>query len=102
MNALVIADDEFFIRHLPPNCQADLLISLGDMPDSVILAAAELCCPREILAVKGNHDTSTPFPKGVHDLHLKTFTFGGVTFGGFKGSWKFKPRGNYLFEQHEV
>lgn len=101
MKILVIADDEFFIKHLP-DCQADLLISLGDMPDPVILQAAKKCQCREILAVKGNHDSSAPFPEPLHDLHLKTFTFGGVTFGGFCGSWKYKPKGNYLFDQHEV
>ena len=101
MKILIIADDEFFIKRLP-DCQADLLISLGDLPDSVILAAAEKCQCREILAVKGNHDSAAPFPKPIRDLHLKTFTFGGVTFGGCCGSWKYKPKGNYLFEQHEV
>jgi Icc-related predicted phosphoesterase len=35
-------------------------------------------------------------------VHLKTYTFGGLTFGGFCGSWKYKPKGNFLFEQDEV
>ncbi len=102
MKTLVIADDEFFIRRLPPDGRADLLISLGDLPDAVILQAAEKCRCREILAVKGNHDASAPFPAPVRDLHLKCFTFDRVTFGGFCGAWKFKPRGNYLFEQEDV
>jgi len=102
MKALIIADDEYFIKRLPPDCQADVLISLGDMTDAVILAAAEKCQCREILAVKGNHDSSGPFPAPIHDLHLNIFTFGGLTFGGFCGSWKYKPKGHHLFEQHEV
>ena len=102
MKLLLIADDEYFIKKLPPDCSADLLVSLGDLPDSVILAAAEICRPRGVMAVEGNHDSSAPFPAPIHDLHLKTFTFGGLTFGGFCGSWKYKPKGNYLFEQHEV
>ena len=101
MKILVIADDEFFINRLPA-CEADLLISLGDMPDSVILQAAEKCGCREIAALKGNHDSSAPFPEPIRDVHLKTFTFSGVTFGGFCGSWKYKPKGNFLFEQEEV
>jgi uncharacterized protein len=26
----------------------------------------------------------------------------GLTFGGFQWSWKYKPRGNYLYEQNQV
>lgn len=33
---------------------------------------------------------------------MATFQFSGVKFGGFCGSWKYKPRGNYLFEDFEV
>ena len=35
-------------------------------------------------------------------MHLRTFEWGGVTFGGFGGSWKHKPVGHHLFEQSEV
>jgi Icc-related predicted phosphoesterase len=101
MNLLVIADDEFAVRRLPES-RVDILISLGDMPDEVILQTAARCGCREILAVKGNHDSSAPFLPPIRDLHLKTFTFRGLAFGGFCGSWKYKPKGNYLFEQHEV
>lgn len=101
MKILIIADDEFAARRAPET-PVDLLISLGDMPDAIILEAAARCQPAEIFAVKGNHDTGTPFPPPIHDLHLKTFNFEGVTFGGFCGSWKYKPKGNFLFEQEEV
>jgi hypothetical protein len=36
------------------------------------------------------------------DLHLNRVDVLGLTFGGFEGSWKYKPRGNYLYEQDEV
>ncbi len=101
MNLLVIADDESVARSVP-DCQADLLISCGDMPDQVMLQLASRCGCREVLAIKGNHDSSGLFSPPIRDLHLTTFEFGGVTFGGFCGSWKYKPRGNYLFEEHEV
>jgi Icc-related predicted phosphoesterase len=101
MNVLLIADDEFAALKAPA-CSADLLISLGDMPDAVIQQVGTRCGCKEILAVKGNHDSSSPFPPPIRDLHLQTFAFRGVTFGGFCGSWKYKPRGNYLFEQDEV
>ena len=101
MNLLIIADDEFVGRQVP-EVPAELLICCGDLPDDVILEVAAKCTCREILAVKGNHDSSAPFRRPIRDLHLATFNFRGTTFGGFCGSWKYKPRGNYLFEQHEV
>jgi uncharacterized protein len=101
MNLLIIADDEFVGRRVP-ECQTDLLISCGDMPDDIILQVASRCRCQEILAVKGNHDSSAPFRPPIRDMHLATYEFRGVKFGGFCGSWKYKPRGNYLFEQSEV
>ena len=71
MNMLVIADDEFAARRVPEN-QADVLVSLGDMPDSMILEVAQRCRCREIFAVKGNHDSSAPFAPPIRDLHLAT------------------------------
>jgi Icc-related predicted phosphoesterase len=101
MNVLIIADDDSAISQLPEN-RTDLLISCGDLVDLSISRAAARCKCKQILAVKGNHDSSAPFPSPVVDLHLRTFEFDGLRFGGFCGSWKYKPRGNYLFEQSEV
>jgi hypothetical protein len=63
---------------------------------------AERCGCQKILAVKGNHDSSGDFPAPIHDLHLNRVQLRGLWFGGFCGSWKYKPRGNYLFEQDEA
>ena len=101
MNTLIIADDDLVIANLP-EAKVELLISCGDLADAIILRAAERCSCRHILAVKGNHDSSAVFPAPIIDLHLTTFSFNGISFGGFCGSWKYKPRGNYLFEQCEV
>jgi Icc-related predicted phosphoesterase len=101
MTALVIADEDSVIQQLPDN-RADILISLGDLLDVSINRAAARCGCQSIVAVKGNHDSALPFAQPVVDLHLKTFDFGGLRFGGFGGSWKYKPRGHHLFEQYEV
>ena len=101
MNLLIIADDECLGPQIP-DCNTDLLVSCGDLPDPLILEAAKRCHCREVLAVKGNHDSSAPFPAEIRDLHLKLFQFHELTFGGFCGSWKYKPGGNYLFEDTEV
>jgi predicted phosphodiesterase len=82
MTLLIIADDESLGRNIP-DCNADLLVSCGDLPDAVILEAAKRCHCREILAVKGNHDSSGPFPAPIRDLHLNTFEFRGLRFGVF-------------------
>jgi len=101
MNLLIIADDESLGQRIP-DCSADVVVSCGDLPDFLILEAAKRCHCREVLAVKGNHDSSAPFPAPIRDLHMAAFEFRGLRFGGFCGSWKYKPRGNYLFEQSEV
>lgn len=101
MNLLIIADDES-VGSQVPDCTVDVLVSCGDLPDEVILKAAAKCRCRQILAVKGNHDSSAAFPEPIQDLHLKRLQFRGMSFGGFCGSWRYKPRGNYLFEDFEV
>jgi uncharacterized protein len=100
MRVLVIADEEQvdFDREL----RADLLISCGDLSEAFIERVAEMTLCRNILALKGNHDSSAPFPKPIKDLHLAVHTVSGLKFGGFNGSWRYKPRGHYLYEQAEV
>jgi Icc-related predicted phosphoesterase len=98
---LIIADDEFLGPKFP-DCNADLLVSCGDLPENIIVETAKRCRCREILAVKGNRDSWAFFPPPIRDLHLNRFQFRGLTFGGFCGSWKFKPGGNYLFKDSEV
>jgi len=101
MKLLVIADDKL-VGHRIPEYRPDLLVSLGDLPDKIILKVARRCACRNILAVKGNHDSPKSFPSPIRDLHLKTVQFRGLTFGGFCGAWKYKPDGSHLFEQEEV
>jgi len=101
MILLVIADDDGVRQDLGRE-GADVLISCGDVADHVILQAAKATGCAHILAVKGNHDSAEPFEVPILDLHLATQTIDGVRFGGFQGSWKYKPRGHYLYEEREV
>ena len=78
------------------------MISCGDVSDPVILEAAEAYHCTQIYAVKGNHDTSAHFPPPIIDLHLHIESCGEMAFGGFNGSWKYKPRGHYLYEQEDA
>ncbi|MCX6927699.1 MAG: metallophosphoesterase family protein [Verrucomicrobia bacterium] len=101
MNLLVLADDDGIRRDLTAQ-PADLVLSLGDVADLVILEAAKLAQCRRIFAVKGNHDSGGPFPPPIVDLHLVVQTVNGVRYGGFNGSWRYKPVGHYLYDQEEA
>lgn len=101
MKFLVIADEESFIKSLQSE-RTDTLISCGDMADNVILQAAQITQCSCIFAVKGNHDSDAPFPAPILDLHLRTESFDGLKFGGFRGSWRYKPRGHFLYDEEEV
>jgi Icc-related predicted phosphoesterase len=101
MKVLVIADDDAFSK-ATANDSADILVSCGDMADQVILQTAHKALCARILAVKGNHDSAAPFPAPVFDLHLKKELCNGLVFGGFRGSWRYKPRGHFLYDQDEV
>jgi len=98
---VVIADEESQIGLLECG-PVDVLISCGDLYDAAILRAVAYYRPKQVFAVRGNHDPDMPFPPGIVDLHLNHQSFEGVTFGGFAGSWRYKPRGHHLFEQSEV
>ena len=101
MTILIINDiDDLHWRNGSGN--ADLVIACGDISDSLILEAADAFNTTKIFAVKGNHDPATVFPKPIIDLHLHIENNGGVSFGGFNGSWKYKPRGHFLYEQEEA
>ena len=101
MKILVIADDDSAVNSLTRE-RADVLIACGDLADSSILKAAELSQCAHIFAVKGNHDSSTAFPSPITDLHFNVEHYNELKFGGFNGSWKYKPRGHFLYEQSEV
>jgi Icc-related predicted phosphoesterase len=101
MKLLALSDYDSF-RYTLGKEPADVLISCGDIADQVILEVAEAVQCSRILAVRGNHDNIDPFQAPILDLHLTTYTYDGIRFGGFNGSWRYKPRGNYLYEQPEV
>lgn len=101
LKLLVLADiDDFHWRGRQG--RADLLLSLGDIADRVILEAAAAWRCAAVFAVKGNHDTEAPFPEPIVDLHLRTAEYGGWRFGGLNGCLQYKPRGSFLYYQEEV
>jgi len=101
MRILIISDmNDFHWEH--GTGRADVLVSCGDVSDQVILEAAGSYECETILAVKGNHDSNTAFQQPIADMHLQVKEMHGLRFGGLSGSWKYKPRGHFLYEQWEV
>lgn len=101
MRLLVLADmDDLHWRHGAG--RADVLLSCGDVCEQVILEAARSCACSLVMAVKGNHDSQAAFAEPILDMHLRTREYGGLTFGGFNGSWRYKPRGHFLYDQAQA
>lgn len=101
MKILVIADFERFSWGSEVQ-DADLLLSCGDVPEEVILQAAEDTGCERVFAVKGNHDKRAGFPDPIVDVHLSMEEFRDVKIGGFNGCLRYKPRGHFLYEESEV
>jgi uncharacterized protein len=67
----------------------DLIVSCGDLPAAYLeYMTSVLSVP--LYYVRGNHDTGyEERPPGGDDLHMRLFTFRGVTFYGLEGSLKY-------------
>ncbi len=101
MKALILADiDDLYWKH--GLGQAEVLLSCGDIANQVIIEASIAYECQVVFAVKGNHDPSDPFPCPIVDLHCKIQEYNGLRFVGFNGAWKYKPKGDFLYEQWEV
>jgi len=96
---LVVSDCESGFPPLPPG-EPDVVISCGDVPKDVLSRLANRYRV-PLLGVLGNHDPAVA-PAMLRQLHLEVVEQGGVTFGGFAGSWRYKPRGHHLYDEAEV
>ena len=101
MKTILISDDDLLVGRLEID-DCDLLICLGDLWDQTIARAVARYEPKYALGVHGNHDRPGPFPDPLQDLHLTVAEIEGIRFGGFCGSWKYKPVGHHLYEQDEA
>ncbi len=68
----------------------DLICTLGDLGQFSISELANINnIPK--LGVYGNHCSGTYFEVlGITNMHLKTFEYGGLVFGGFEGCVRYK------------
>ncbi len=66
-----------------------LIITLGDLEYLQLIELNNISIPK--IGVYGNHCSGNYFDDlGIKNMHLQTFGFGGLSFGGFEGSHKYK------------
>ncbi len=92
MNILAIADrnPHINVSEIIQASNIELVITLGDLTREDLLPLKQVKTISKI-GVYGNHDSGTYMPElGILDMHLKTWTFQGLTFGGFQGCVRYK------------
>jgi uncharacterized protein len=92
MKALAIADrpPRNSIVEIAKNNNIELIITLGDLEHHQI-RELEIITDIPKIGVYGNHCSGLYMPElGIKNMHLQTFEFGGLTFGGFEGSVRYK------------
>ena len=68
----------------------DLICTLGDLDFATLHELKDVTDIPKI-GVYGNHCSGTYFEGlGIKNMHLQTFEFGGLTFGGFEGCVRYK------------
>lgn len=103
MKALVIADHnpQINIPDIVKNEGIQLVITLGDLEREDILGLETINHIPKI-GVYGNHDSGQYMTElGIMDLHLKLWTFNGLTFGGFQGCVRYKQNPDAIMYTQE-
>lgn len=93
MRILAIADRgaRKSIKSILEENRIDMICTLGDL-DGIELHELANITDIPKIGVYGNHCSGSYFEKlGIKNMHLETFSFQGVTFGGFEGSVRYKP-----------
>lgn len=92
MKILAIADrpPRESIRSILDKDHIDLICILGDL-DLFSLSELKEITHIPKLGIYGNHDSGTYFePLGIVNMHLKTYEYNGLVFGGFEGCVRYK------------
>ncbi|MBT4153648.1 MAG: metallophosphoesterase [Candidatus Magasanikbacteria bacterium] len=92
MNILAIADraPKQSILEIVRTQPIDIICTLGDL-DFFALQELQQITDIPKLGVYGNHCSGNYFDQlGITNMHLNTFEYKGMTFGGFEGSLRYK------------
>ncbi len=103
MKTLVIADKNPHINIADiVNQQAvELVVTLGDLTIEDILSLENVTNIPKI-GVYGNHDSGTYMPElGILNMHLKTWDYKGLRFGGFQGCVRYKDNPDAIMYTQE-
>lgn len=96
-NVLVIADYPNARFDEDVRLRIDFVLSCGDV-DAPILEEVYLRFRKPIFAVKGNHDSTKPFPDFVTDVHLRFIQHRNWLIGGLGGVPAYKDSGAYEWD----
>ena len=100
-NVLIVADypKPRFEEDIRSNI--DFVLSLGDV-DPPILEEIHLRFQKPIFAVKGNHDSTKPFPDYITDVHLRFVQHRNWLIGGFGGVPSYKGSGKFEWDDQSA
>lgn len=80
---------------------ADVIVTLGDLELHQIRSLEIADLPK--LGVYGNHCSGMYMDElGIQNMHMKTVTINGVTFGGFEGCVRYKQSSAPMYTQEEA
>lgn len=105
MRILAIADrpPKKFISEIIAATPVDLIITLGDLEASELRGLDQITHIPKI-GIYGNHCSGLYFDSlGIQNMHMQTFEYKGVTFGGFEGCVRYKESGTAkMYTQEEA
>ncbi len=103
MNALVIADTNPNInfRQVVDENDISLVITLGDLERHDLLGLMAVTDIPKI-GVYGNHCSGSYFPElGIMNIHMATWEYDGLAFGGFQGCVRYKENPDAIMYTQE-
>lgn len=104
MVILAIADraPRFSILETIKKYSVDIVCTLGDLKYNQLVELEHVSSIPKI-GVYGNHCMGNYFESlGIKNMHLTTFEYMGIKFGGFEGSVRYKESGEHMFTQAQA
>lgn len=103
MNILAIADrgPQIDFTQVIQDRAVDLVVTLGDLERHDLLGLTQVTHIPKI-GVYGNHCSGNYMDElGIMNMHMMTWQFGGLTFGGFQGCVRYKANPDAIMYTQE-